>query len=141
MNYEEIMARIAAGESEEAIVKEFTDNINKANAELAAKREAEEKEKMAAAERSKNNALKNSICADIADALNEYAVVSGMENPGIEPDDVRETLDSVLELVPMLKNLSIQIATPKKTHKVGVAGKSKSNFDDVFADFFKSLGI
>lgn len=141
MNYEEIMARIAAGESEEAIVKEFTDNINKANAELAAKREAEEKEKAAAAERTKSNALKNSICADIADALNEYAVVSGMENPGIEPDDVRETLDSVLELVPMLKNLSIQIATPKKTHKVGVAGKGKSNFDDVFADFFKSLGI
>ena len=141
MNYEEIMARIAAGESEEAIVKEFTDNINKANAELAAKREAEEKEKAAAAERSKNNALKNSICADIADALNEYAVVSGMENPGIEPDDVRETLDSVLELVPMLKNLSIQIATPKKTHKVGIAGKGKPNLDDVFADFFKSLGI
>ena len=141
MNYEEIMARIAAGESEEAIVKEFTDSINKANAELAAKREAEEKEKMAAAERSKNNALKNSICADIADALNEYAVVSGMENPGIAPDDVRETLDSVLELVPMLKNLSIQIATPKKTHKVGIAGKGKPNLDDVFADFFKSLGI
>ena len=139
MNYEEIAAMLAAGKSEEDIVKEFTDNLNKANAEVAAKREAEEK--MAAAERSKNNALKNSICADIADALNEYAVISGMENPGIEPDDVRETLDSVLELVPMLKNLSIQIATPKKTHKVGVAGKGKSNFDDVFADFFKSLGI
>ena len=139
MNYEEIAAMLAAGKSEEDIVKEFTDNLNKANAEVAAKREAEEK--MAAAERSKNNALKNSICADIADALNEYAVVSGMENPNIEPDDVRETLDSVLELVPMLKNLSIQIATPKKTHKVGVAGKGKSNFDDVFADFFKSLGI
>lgn len=141
MNYEEIAAMLAAGKSEEDIVKEFTDNLNKANAEVAAKREAEEKEKAAAAERSKNNALKNSICADIADALNEYAVVSGMENPGIDPDDVRETLDSVLELVPMLKNLSIQIATPKKTHKVGVAGKGKSNFDDVFADFFKSLGI
>ena len=139
MNYEEIAAMLAAVKSEEDIVKEFTDNLNKANAEVAAKREAEEK--MAAAERSKNNALKNSICADIADALNEYAVVSGMENPGIEPDDVRETLDSVLELVPMLKNLSIQIATSKKTHKVGVAGKGKSNFDDVFADFFKSLGI
>jgi hypothetical protein len=139
MNYEEIAAMLAAGKSEEDIVKEFTDNLNKANAEVAAKRETEEK--MAAAERNKNNALKDSICADIADALNEYAVVSGMENPGIEPDDVRETLDSVLELVPMLKNLSIQIATPKKTHKVGVAGKGKSNFDDVFADFFKSLGI
>ena len=141
MNYEEIAAMLAAGKSEEDIVKEFTDNLNKANAELAAKREAEEKEKAAAAERNKNNALKNSICADIADALNEYAVVSGMESPDIEPDDVRETLDSVLELVPMLKNLSIQIATPKKTHKVGIAGKGKSNLDDVFADFFKSLGI
>ena len=141
MNYEEIAAMLAAGKSEEDIVKEFTDNLNKANAEVSAKREAEEKEKAAAVERNKNNALKNSICVDIADALNEYAVVSGMENPGIEPDDVRETLDSVLELVPMLKNLSIQIATPKKTHKVGVAGKGKSNLDDVFTDFFKSLGI
>jgi hypothetical protein len=30
MNYEEIIARIQKGEDPEAIVKEFTDNINKA---------------------------------------------------------------------------------------------------------------
>jgi hypothetical protein len=30
MNYEEIIARIQKGENPEAIVKEFTDNMNKA---------------------------------------------------------------------------------------------------------------
>ena len=40
MNYEDIIARIKKGEDPEAIVKEFTDNFNKAKAEVAAAKEA-----------------------------------------------------------------------------------------------------
>lgn len=141
MNYEEIMARIAAGESEEVIVKEFTDNLNKANAELRIQEEAKAKEAEAKAIAEKNEKHKNDLAEAIAACLNEYVMACGEENPGISMGDVRETLDGLMELVPMFKNLSIQIATPKASKKVGIAGKGKPAVDDVFAEFFKSLGI
>lgn len=138
MNYEEIMARIAAGEDEEAIVKEFTDNLNKANAELAAKREAEAAEARAEAEL---EGRKNETADMIAQLLNEYVVICGFDAPNIDHTDVRDTLDGLLELIPLFKKLNIQIATPKASKKIGIAGKGKPAVDDVFAEFFKSLGI
>lgn len=138
MNYEEIMARIAAGEDEEAIVKEFTDNLNKANAELAAKREAEAKAARAEAEL---EGLKNETADMITQLLNGYVAICGFDAPNIDHTDVRDILDGLLELIPLFKNLNIQIATPKTSKKVGIAGKGKPAVDDVFAEFFKSLGI
>lgn len=138
MNYEEIMARITAGEDPEAIVKEFTDNMNKANAELAAKREAEAAEAKAA----EVELRKNDIADTIARCMNEYVVTCGFENPGVQCSDVRDMMDSMLDLIPLLKNLSIQIATPKTSKKFGIAGKGKPAVpEDVFTEFFKSLGI
>ena len=141
MNYEEIMARIAAGESEEAIVKEFTDNINKANAELRAQEEAKAKAAEAEAKAAEAELRKNDLADSIARCMNEYVVVCGYENPEIQHTDVREILDGLLELIPLFKNLNVQIMTPKASKKVGIAGKGKPAVDDVFADFFKSLGI
>ena len=145
MNYEEIMARIAAGESEEAIVKEFTDNINKANAELRARAEEEAKAKAAEAEanakREELERHKNNLATDIADALNEYAMVCGIDNPEVDMLDVRELLDAMMDLAPAIKNLQVFVKTPTTTTKKKV-GKGKSTIaDDVFAEFFKSLGI
>ena len=144
MNYEEIMARIAAGESEEAIVKEFTDNINKANAELRARAEEEAKaaEAEANAKREELERHKNNLATDIADALNEYAMACGIDNPEVDTLDVRELLDAMMDLAPAIKNLQVFVKTPKTSKKVGVANKGKSTIaDDVFAEFFKSLGI
>ena len=141
MNYEEIMARIAAGESEEAIVKEFTDNINKANAELRAQEEAKAKAAEAEAKAAEMELRKNDLADSIARCMNEYVVVCGYENPEIQHTDVREILDGLLELIPLFKNLNVQIMTPKASKKVGIAGKGKPTVDDVFAEFFKSLGI
>lgn len=141
MNYEEIMARIAAGESEEAIVKEFTDNLNKANAELRIQEEAKAKEAEAKAIAEKSEKHKNDLAEAIAACLNEYVMACGEENPGISMGDVREILDGLLELIPLFKNLNVQIMTPKTSKKVGIAGKGKPAVDDVFAEFFKSLGI
>lgn len=141
MNYEEIMARIAAGESEEAIVKEFTDNINKANAELRAQEEAKAKAAEAEAKAAEMELRKNDLADSIARCMNEYVIVCGYENPEIQHTDVREILDGLLELIPLFKNLNVQIMTPKASKKVGIAGKGKPAVDDVFAEFFKSLGI
>ena len=141
MNYEEIMARIAAGESEEAIVKEFTDNINKANAELRARAEEEAKaaEAEANAKREELERHKNNLATDIADALNEYAMACGIDNPEVDVLDVRELLDAMMDLAPAIKNLQVFVKTPTTKKKVG---KGKSTIaDDVFAEFFKSLGI
>ena len=141
MNYEEIAAMLAAGKSEEDIVKEFTDNLNKANAELRAQEEAKAKAAEAEAKAAEMELHKNDIADTIARCMNEYVVVCGYENPEIQLTDVRDTLDGLMELIPMFKNLSIQIATPKTSKKVGIAGKGKPAVDDVFAEFFKSLGI
>lgn len=135
MNYEEILARIAAGEDEEAIVKEFTENLNKANAELRAQEEA----KVKAAEAAEVELRKNDLADSVARALNEYVIVCGYGDPEIDLTDVRDIVDGLLELVPLFKSMNVHISAPK-TRKVGITGKGKPA-DDVFAEFFKSLGI
>ena len=98
--------------------------------------EAEANAKREELERHKNN-----LATDIADALNEYAEACGIENPDIDMLDVRELLDAMMDLVPAIKNLQVFVKTPTTTAKKKV-GKSKSTIaDDVFAEFFKSLGI
>lgn len=136
MNYEEILARVLAGEDEEAIVKEFTDNMNEA---LKAKR-AQEEEAAAAAKCAEVEQKKTQVTDAIAACLNEYVILCGEENPGITAEDVRELLDSVMELIPLFKNLTVQISTPK-TRARGKKAKIGNTPEDVFADFFKSLGI
>lgn len=142
MNYEEIMKRLANGETMDAIAQEMEDMLNKANAELRAQEEEKAKAAEAEAKAAEMELRKNDLADTIARCMNEYVVVCGLENPEIQYDDVREILDGLLELVPLFKNLNVQIATPKTSKKVGIAGNGKPSIsDDVFAEFFKSLGI
>ena len=126
MNYEEIIARIQKGENPEAIVKEFTDNMNKAQAEVAAAKEAEAKNE------AKSKKM-DEISIAIAHALNEYAVVAGIPDVKLRGAEVRSILDEFLPVIESLKDVKIHVtkSNPKKTKSI----------DDVFTDFFKSLGI
>ena len=126
MNYEEIIARIQKGENPEAIVKEFTDNMNKAQAEVAAAKEAEAKNE------AKSKKM-DEISMAIAHALNEYAVVAGIPDVKLRGAEVRDILDEFLPIIESLKNVKVHVAkaNPKKTKSI----------DDVFTDFFKSMGI
>lgn len=126
MNYEEIIARIQKGENPEAIVKEFTDNMNKAQAEVAAAKEAEAKNE------AKSKKM-DEISMAIAHALNEYAVVAGIPDVKLRGAEVRSILDEFLPVIESLKDIKVHVAkvNPKKTKSI----------DDVFADFFKNLGI
>ena len=126
MNYEEIIARIQKGENPEAIVKEFTDNMNKAQAEVAAAKEAEAKNE------AKSKKM-DEISIAIAHALNEYAVVAGIPDVKLRGAEVRTILDEFLPVIESLKDIKVHVAkvNPKKTKSI----------DDVFTDFFKSLGI
>ena len=141
MNYEEIMQRLANGETMDAIAQEMEDMLNKANAELRAQEEEKAKAAEAEAKAAETELRKNDLADAIARYMNEYVVVCGYENPEIQCTDVREILDGLLELIPLFKSLNVQIATPKVSKKVGIAGKGKPAVDDVFAEFFKSLGI
>ena len=126
MNYEEIIARIQKGENPEAIVKEFTDNMNKAQAEVAAAKEA-------AAKNEAKSKKMDEISIAIAHALNEYAVLAGIPNVKLRGAEVRTILDEFLPVIESLKDVKIHVAkaNPKKMKSI----------DDVFTDFFKSIGI
>ena len=130
MNYEEIIARIQKGENPEAIVeaivKEFTDNMNKAQAEVAAAKEAEAKNEL-------KNKKMDEISATIAQALNEYAVVAGIPDVKLRGAEVRTILDEFLPVIEQFKNVKIHVAKAEP--------KKMKSIDDVFTDFFKSMGI
>ena len=126
MNYNHIVARIKKGEDPEAIVKEFTDNINKAQKEVAAEAEA------AKANEAMSKKM-DEISMAIAHALNEYAVVAGIPDVKLRGAEVRTILDEFLPVIESLKDVKIHVAksNPKKMKSI----------DDVFTDFFKSMGI
>ena len=126
MNYEEIIARIQKGENPEAIVKEFTDNMNKAQAEVAAAKEAEAKNE------AKSKKM-DEISIAIAHALNEYAVVAGIPDVKLRGAEVRSILDEFLPVIEQFKNVKIHVAKAEP--------KKMKSIDDVFTDFFKSMGI
>lgn len=126
MNYEEIIARIQKGENPEAIVKEFTDNMNKAQAEVAAAKEA-------AAKNEAKSKKMDEISIAIAHALNEYAVVAGIPDVKLRGAEVRTILDEFLPVIEQFKNVKIHVAKAEP--------KKMKSIDDVFTDFFKSMGI
>lgn len=126
MNYNDIVARIKKGEDPEAIVKEFTDNMNKAQKEIAAEAEA------AKASEAKSKKM-DEISMAIAHALNEYAIVAGIPDVKLRGAEVRTILDEFLPVIEQFKNVKIHVA---KTEP-----KKMKSIDDVFTDFFKSMGI
>ena len=130
MNYADIVARIKKGEDPEAIVKEFTDNINKAQKEVAAEAEA------AKANEAKSKKL-DEISIAIAHALNDYVRVAGIDTDALRGAEVRELLDEFLPVIEKFKDVKIHVAkTPNKAKTV----KLKSP-EDVFAWFLKEMNI
>lgn len=125
MNYSDILARIQKGENPEDIVKEFTDNINKAQAEIAAQEAAKVKEDA-------KSKKKDEIAVAIAHALNEYIAISGIEADKLRGAEVRELLDEVLPFVDTLKNVKVHVA---KT-----APKTLDSADKILRGWLRDLG-
>ena len=126
MNYNDIVAMLAAGKTTDEIAKEFTDALNKAAAEQKA---AEEAAKVNEAKSKKMD----EISIAIAHALNEYAIVAGIPDVKLRGSEVRSILDEFLPVIEQFKDIKVHVAkvNPKKTKSI----------DDVFTDFFKSMGI
>ena len=126
MNYNDIVAMLAAGKTTDEIAKEFTDALNKAAAEQKA---AEEAAKVSEAKSKKMD----EISIAIAHALNEYAVVAGIPDVKLRGAEVRTILDEFLPVIEQFKNVKIHVAKAEP--------KKMKSIDDVFTDFFKSMGI
>ena len=131
MNYNDIVARIKKGEDPEAIVKEFTDNINKAQKEIAAEAEA------AKASEAKSKKM-DEISMAIAHALNEYAVLAGIRDVKLRGAEVRTILDEFLPGIEQFKDIKIHVA--KAEPKKAKTAKFK-NPEDVFNWFFGEIGV
>ena len=132
MNYEEIVARIKKGEDAEAIVKEFTDNINKAQKEVAAAKEE-------AAKNEAKSQKMDQIAVAIAHALNDYARLAGIEEfDALRGAEVRDLLDKFLPVLESIKDIKVYTTktTPKKVKSI-----KASKPEDVFNWFFSELGI
>ena len=117
---------LAAGKTTDEIAKEFTNALNKAAAEQKAAKEAEAKNE------AKSKKM-DEISKAIAHALNEYAVVAGIPDVKLRGAEVRAILDEFLPVIEQFKDVKIHVAKaePKKIKSI----------DDVFVDFFKSMGI
>ena len=115
-----------AGKTTDEIAKEFTDALNKAAAEQKAAEEAAKKNE------AKSKKM-DEISMAIAHALNEYAVLAGIPDVKLRGAEVRTILDEFLPVIEQFKNVKIHVAktSPKKAKSI----------DDVFTDFFKSMGI
>ena len=126
MNYNDIAAMLAAGKSADEIAKEFTDALNKATAEQKAAEET------AKANEAKSKRM-DEISTTIAQALNGYAFLAGIPDVKLRGTEVRTILDEFLPVIESLKDVKIHVAkaNPKKMKSI----------DDVFTDFFKSMGI
>ena len=126
MNYNDIVAMLAAGKTTDEIAKEFTDALNKAAAEQKAAEEAAKKSE------AKSKKM-DEISVAIAHALNEYAVVAGIPDVKLRGAEVRAILDEFLPVIEQFKNV--------KVHVTKTSPKKAKSIDDVFTDFFKSMGI
>ena len=127
MNHEEFVKRIAAGESAEDIIAA----VQKAAAEVRAAEEAKANEKV-------KSQKMDEIATVIADAMNEYAHVAGIDCDPLQVTEVRELLNQFLPIVESLKNVKVHVA--KAEPKVVKAVKKFAKPEDVFAAFFNENG-
>ena len=136
-NNEELLDRLRKGESIDAIAKEISESLNKAEADYKAEVAAYEAEKEAA----KNKEAKlQSHARIVAEAIN--ALVAECF-PDVDLGDDKVTADEVIGVVRPAMNFCSRLNelkndTGKAKAKVKVFTNSA---DDVIADFLKSIGL
>lgn len=146
MDYQEMYKRLMKGESAETLANELSTMLNKAQKDAEAQQEKERleqerKEREETARVEKENHL-NELAEKMAGLLDGYmriyapdlvaeAEKNGEKMPLLDAKEVREIADSVFDGMDHLKNVKIKFHVPKDI----------KNLDDVFATFFKELGI
>ena len=127
MNFEEIKVRLQNGESLDTIAQEMEDMLNQANASVQEEKVKSEKE-------SRLDSLADTIVAAATEYMHLACPDVDFEVSGAE---MRETLDEMLPLLDLFKNITVKVTSVPVTAK----DKSAETPEDVFAKFFRSLGI
>lgn len=135
--------RLKNGESAEDIVAKVTAELNEAEKRVAREAEAEAKRKQEEAQRVNlrvkgKDALANLI-RDFGNWCGSYYPSLGITGADMENEEV----NALAELVMMLfdaENVKAKFSTPK-TSKITVKTDFGKMNEDVFAKFFKELGI
>lgn len=125
MNMNDIITRLKNGEDAQAIANEMADTLNKAVAQVH--------------EESKKTDRKTQLAQEIADRVNEYAELQGVDNADITAEDVERIFDEVYDLINSLNGIVDGLFAEKKPappRKVKVIQKSD---DDAIADFLNTF--
>ena len=139
-NSANILERLRNGETPEDIANEMTNALNKAQDELKA-------EKAKAAQEQEKEEKLNVLAERVAAAVNEYleAAIDAefLDEERITAKEVRDLTDGLSPLMDLLKNMKVSVSeTPhSKTIKVSSPSVKVKSPEDVFAKFFKELGL
>ena len=139
-NSANILERLRNGETPEDIANEMTNALNKAQDELKA-------EKAKAAQEQEKEEKLNVLAERVAAAVNEYleaaAGIDLTDEERMTAKEVRDLTDGLTPLMDLLKNMKVSVSeTPhSKTIKVSSPSVKVKSPEDVFAKFFKELGL
>lgn len=132
-NSADILARLRKGETPEDIANEMANALNAAQDTLKAE------EVKAVQEKEKSEQL-DKLAARIAADVNEYLeVAAGIEltdDERMTGEEVRNLADELSPMLDLLKNMKITVT--KTPHSKTIKVRSP---EDIFAKFFKELGI
>lgn len=139
-NSANILERLRNGEAPEDIANEMTNALNKAQDELKA-------EKAKAAQEQEKEEKLDALAERVAAAVNEYLEVAAgiklSDEERITAKEVRDLTDGLAPLMDLLKDMKVSVSeTPhSKTIKVSSPSVKVKSPEDVFAKFFKELGL
>ena len=126
----EILARLQDGESSEAIVAQFTDAINAANAEYTRL----QAEAVKTEEAAKREAMLDAAAEDVADAIWTFVKLAHPELPTTEADRLTgaEVRQMIEQMTPVMNLL---------TRKPKVVRVKTKNADEALTNFFNLFGL
>ena len=135
---EDILARLQKGETQEDIVKEFTDAMNKASTEKA-KKDQEAEAKL------KKEALRKQAGEELLAAVRHYLEVAHpdlaaeVKYDATAANDYLDLLDNSLRGIMALKNIDWDKMIDDSLDKIFSAPKTKPTADDILNAWIKKI--
>lgn len=125
MDMNNIITRLKNGEDAQAIANEMAETLNKAVASVAAE--------------SKKTDRKTQLAQEIADRVNEYAELQGLEDAVLTAEDVEHIFSEVYDLVTSLNGIIDGLFPEKKQPTPRKAKVIQKSDDDVIANFLNTF--
>lgn len=125
MDMNDIVARLKNGEDAQAIADEMAKSLNDAVKQV-------EKE-------SKQTDRKTQLAQEIADRVNEYAKLQGLEDATLTAEDVEHIFGEVYDLITSINGIIDGLFPEKKWPTSRKAKVIQKSDDDIIADFLNTF--